>query len=362
MIKRQKIGILIGLLVLLCGCVSFKGWIGEISPSFRLGHSHQPVSTSTKLQRDDITFLTLTLSETSESGQSQLEGQFQNNSSHTIRWLNLDLLLHGEIEQTLSFYFTILPGEKSPIIRKDVGSPTIPKESILNGWGEKSPTIPKESILNSWGEKSPMIPKESILNSWGEKSPTIDMGVAISGEDRDVLVALTELLSNEGTSKGEVSTIEIRGLSVEYIASDQAKYYYHYDGLTNLEHYSESGPFVCETPPFEVEDLHLQELQLVDDEIHQTFYVSTYLKNNSIYKLSEITYTYLLPNGTTDSLSTYQQLFPGERSSKVYGEGPSSLNPDDLRLLKITYTIEEEDDQIHVEYDVLLDCYQVHHQ
>ncbi len=329
MIKRQKIGILIGLLVLLCGCASFKGWIGEISPSFRLGHSHQPVSTSTKLQRDDITFLTLTLSETSESGQSQLEGQFQNNSSHTIRWLNLDLLLHGEIEQTLSFYFTILPGEKSPIIKKDVGSPTS---------------------------------EAGILNSWGEKSPTIDMGVAISGEDRDVLVALTELLSNEGTSKGEVSTIEIRGLSVEYIASDQAKYYYHYDGLTNLEHYSESGPFVCETPPFEVEDLHLQELQLVDDEIHQIFYVSTYLKNNSIYKLSEITYTYLLPNGTTDSLSTYQQLFPGERSSKVYGEGPSSLNPDDLRLLKITYTIEEEDDQIHVEYDVLLDCYQVHHQ
>ena len=344
MIKRQKIGILIGLLVLLCGCASFKGWIGEISPSFRLGHSHQPVSTSTKLQRDDITFLTLTLSETSESGQSQLEGQFQNNSSHTIRWLNLDLLLHGEIEQTLSFYFTILPGEKSPIIKKDVGSPTS-EAGILNGWGEKSPTS-----------------EAGIFNSWGEKSPTIDMGVAISGEDRDVLVALTELLSNEGTSKGEVSTIEIRGLSVEYIASDQAKYYYHYDGLTNLEHYSESGPFVCETPPFEVEDLHLQELQLVDDEIHQTFYVSTYLKNNSIYKLSEITYTYLLPNGTTDSLSTYQQLFPGERSSKVYGEGPSSLNPDDLRLLKITYTIEEEDDQIHVEYDVLLDCYQVHHQ
>ena len=344
MIKRQKIGILIGLLVLLCGCASFKGWIGEISPSFRLGHSHQPVSTSTKLQRDDITFLTLTLSETSESGQSQLEGQFQNNSSHTIRWLNLDLLLHGEIEQTLSFYFTILPGEKSPIIKKDVGSPTS-EAGILNGWGEKSPTS-----------------EAGILNGWGEKSPTIDMGVAISGEDRDVLVALTELLSNEGTSKGEVSTIEIRGLSVEYIASDQAKYYYHYDGLTNLEHYSESGPFVCETPPFEVEDLHLQELQLVDDEIHQTFYVSTYLKNNSIYKLSEITYTYLLPNGTTDSLSTYQQLFPGERSSKVYGEGPSSLNPDDLRLLKITYTIEEEDDQIHVEYDVLLDCYQVHHQ
>ena len=344
MIKRQKIGILIGLLVLLCGCASFKGWIGEISPSFRLGHSHQPVSTSTKLQRDDITFLTLTLSETSESGQSQLEGQFQNNSSHTIRWLNLDLLLHGEIEQSLSFYFTILPGEKSPIIKKDVGSPTS-EAGILNGWGEKSPTS-----------------EAGILNGWGEKSPTIDMGVAISGEDRDVLVALTELLSNEGTSKGEVSTIEIRGLSVEYIASDQAKYYYHYDGLTNLEHYSESGPFVCETPPFEVEDLHLQELQLVDDEIHQTFYVSTYLKNNSIYKLSEITYIYLLPNGTTDSLSTYQQLFPGERSSKVYGEGPSSLNPDDLRLLKITYTIEEEDDQIHVEYDVLLDCYQVHHQ
>lgn len=330
MIKRQKTGILIGLLVLLCGCSSFKGWIGQISPSFRLGNSHQPVSTSTKLQRDEITFLTLTLSETSKSGQSQLEGQFQNNSSHTIRWLNLDLLLHGEIEQTLSFYFTILPGENSPIIKKDVGSPTIPKESILN--------------------------------SWGEKSPMIEMGLAISGEDRDALVALTELLSDEGKSKGEVSNIEIRGLSVEYIASNQAKYYYHYDGLTNLEHYSESGPFICEIPPFEVEDLHLQELQLVDDEIHQTFYMSAYLKNNSIYKLSEITYTYLLPNGTTDSLSTYQRLFPGERSSKVYGEGPSSLNPDDLMLLKITYTIEEEDDQIHVEYDVLLDCYLVHHQ
>ena len=228
MIKRQKIGILIGLLVLLCGCASFKGWIGEISPSFRLGHSHQPVSTSTKLQRDDITFLTLTLSETSESGQSQLEGQFQNNSSHTIRWLNLDLLLHGEIEQTLSFYFTILPGEKSPIIKKDVGSPTseagilngwgekspTSEAGILNGWGEKSPTseagilngwgekspTSEAGILNGWGEKSPTS-EAGILNSWGEKSPTIDMGVAISGEDRDVLVALTELLSNEGTSK-----------------------------------------------------------------------------------------------------------------------------------------------------------------
>ncbi len=351
--KIQKIGVLIGLIVLLSACTSSKGWRGQISPSFGLGQAQQIGTASTKLLLDEINLLMLELTQISQAGEYQLQGQFQNNSPHTIRWLNLDLLLNGETEETLSFYFTILPGQNSPIIKKDVGPPTS-EAGILNRWGEQPPTS-EAGILNRWGEQPPTS-EVGILNHWGEQRPMTLKGTLFNHR-HDILTQSLEYAEGE-----QISSIEIRSLSVEYIASNQVKYYYHYDETTQSEYYSENGPFVCETPPFEVEDLHLQELKLIDDEIHQIFYMSAYLKNNSIFKLSEITYTYLLPNGTTDSLSTYQRLFPGERSSKVYAEGPSSLNPDDLTLLKITYTIDGEEEDVHVEYDVVLDCYQVHHQ
>ena len=266
------------------GCSSSKGAVGKISDSFGLGEDSNTITKSTQLKMEDLDFLSLTLMLDDEEEMSYLQGQFQNNSNHTIRWLNLELLLPGQIPYNLSFYYTIFPGEISPVQQR--------------------------------------------------------------------LVELQDI-------KGDIL---IKGISIQYITPDQTAYYFYYDGATQSSKWVDKGEFICEIPPFEVNDLHLQEVQLIDNKIQNEFYLSAYLKNNSIYKLSEITYSYLLPNGVVDTLAAHQRLFPGERSSKVYAKGPESMNPADIQLLKITYTIDEKEQETHVEYDVKLDCYRVRSQ
>ena len=280
----RQLSIMMVFLLLMSGCSSSKGAVGKISDSFGLGEDSNIIMKSTQLRVEDLNFLSLNLIPGNEEEVSYLQGQFQNNSDHTIRWLNLELLLPGQIPYNLSFYYTIFPGEISPVEQR--------------------------------------------------------------------LVELKE-------TKGD---IVLKGISVEYITPDQTAYYFHYDGATQSSKWVDKGEFIRQIPPFEVDDLRLQEVQLIDNRIQNEFYISAYLKNNSIYKLSEITYLYLLPNGVVDTLSAHQRLFPGERSSKVYGKGPESMNQEDIQLLKITYTIDEKEQETHVEYDVKLDCYRVRSQ
>lgn len=280
----RQLGIMMVLLLLMSGCSSLKGAVGKVSDFFALGEDSNTVTRSTQLKIEDLNFLNLNLIPAYEEEVGYLQGQFQNNSDQTIRWLNLDLLLPGEISYNLSFYFTVLPGEISPLQKR-----------------------------------------------------------------------LVELEEIEGD-------IIIKGISIEYITPDQKAYYFYYDGMTQSSKWVDKGEFICQIPPFEVKDLHLQEVQLINNEIQHEFYISAYLKNNSIYKLSEITYSYLLPNGVVDTLSAHQRLFPGERSSMAYGKGPESMNQGDIQLLKITYTIDEKEQETHVEYDVKLDCYRVRSQ
>lgn len=107
--------------------------------------------------------------------------------------------------------------------------------------------------------------------------------------------------------------------------------------------------------PVKVEDIEILNFTIKEPDSIGTVYMECKFKNNSDKPLSYISFEYKIGNETT-YLSTYETLLPGETSAIVEAFGPESRNPEDVKLLSASYTIED-DSSIDVTYDAKLNKY-----
>lgn len=108
--------------------------------------------------------------------------------------------------------------------------------------------------------------------------------------------------------------------------------------------------------PVKVEDIEVLDFTIKEPNSIGTVYMEGKFKNNSDKPLSYICFEYKIGDEIT-YLATYETLLPGETSVTVDSFGPESRNPEDVKLVSVSYTIED-DSPIDVMYDAKLNKYE----
>ncbi len=113
-----------------------------------------------------------------------------------------------------------------------------------------------------------------------------------------------------------------------------------------------------EMPPLLIEEIELVGFEILPPDSIGTIYMETQFKNNSDKIITGINYTYRV--GDENSyLMSYDTLLPGETSVITQGFGPITGLPEDVQLLYVEITVENEDGtQTYLDYDTKLGKYE----
>lgn len=163
-----------------------------------------------------------------------------------------------------------------------------------------------------------------------------------------------------GATTGNLEDMKAKNISITMI-NDKEKYVYvDYDvKLDKYDIMEGDKAETLESPVLVSEIEFINPIMLEPDSIG-TIYFQTQIKNNSKNAIKGFSVDIELDNGETVYLSTYDTLLPGDTSTKFECFGATTGNMEDMKAKKISIVaLDEDKNEIYIDYDVKLDQYDV---
>ncbi|HAX73688.1 MAG TPA: hypothetical protein DCY20_09225 [Firmicutes bacterium] len=210
--------------------------------------------------------------------------------------------------------------------------------------------------------------RAQIKNNSNKTIKGINIDIELSDGNYTTISTYDTLLPGEissyvecfGPSSGDIKDMKATKILITMIDESNKETVIKYDVEANRYEYEEGNELSSEKPKVLVSELEFVEPTIVISEETSAQTFQAILKNNSLYKVTGVVYTFELPNGMNSYFMSQDVLEPTKSSALISSTAPESGELSDLVLKEVQYTIiNDNGTTVNVTYDKKLDIYSI---